>query len=53
MVFQDPFNSLSPRLNVGRIVGEALELHRPDLDAAARKAAVEQALEEVGLEPRR
>jgi len=50
MVFQDPFNSLSPRLNVGRIVGEALELHRPDLDAEARNAAVVQALEEVGLE---
>ncbi|MEO7937278.1 MAG: ATP-binding cassette domain-containing protein, partial [Burkholderiaceae bacterium] len=51
MVFQDPFNSLSPRLSVGRIVGEALELHRPDLDATARKAAVEQALTEVGLDP--
>ena len=51
MVFQDPYNSLSPRLNVGRIVGEALELHRPDLDAAARKAEVDKALEEVGLDP--
>jgi microcin C transport system ATP-binding protein len=51
MVFQDPFNSLSPRLNVGRIVGEGLELHRPDLDAAAREAEVAKALEEVGLDP--
>ena len=51
MVFQDPYNSLSPRLNVGRIVGEALELHRPDLDPAARKAEVDKALEEVGLDP--
>ncbi len=51
MVFQDPYNSLSPRLNVGRIVGEALELHRPELDAAARKAEVDKALEEVGLDP--
>jgi microcin C transport system ATP-binding protein len=51
MVFQDPYHSLSPRLNVGRIVGEALELHRPELDAAARKAEVDKALEEVGLDP--
>jgi len=51
MVFQDPYNSLSPRLNVGRIVGEALELHRPELDPAARKAEVDKALEEVGLDP--
>jgi microcin C transport system ATP-binding protein len=50
MVFQDPFNSLSPRLNVERIVGEGLELHRPDLDPEARRAAVVQAMEEVGLE---
>ena len=51
MVFQDPYNSLSPRLNVGRIVGEALELHRPELDPAARKAEVDKALDEVGLDP--
>jgi microcin C transport system ATP-binding protein len=50
MVFQDPFNSLSPRLNVGRIVGEGLELHHPEMDFEARAAAVAQALEEVGLD---
>jgi microcin C transport system ATP-binding protein len=49
VVFQDPFNSLSPRLTVGRIVGEGLELHRPDLDARARAAEVASILEEVGL----
>jgi microcin C transport system ATP-binding protein len=51
MVFQDPYNSLSPRLNVARIVGEGLELHRPDMDAATRTAEVAKALEEVGLDP--
>jgi microcin C transport system ATP-binding protein len=28
VVFQDPFGSLSPRMTVGRIVGEGLALHR-------------------------
>ena len=49
VVFQDPFGSLSPRMTIGRIVGEGLELHRPDLDAAGRAAMVAQMLEEVGL----
>ncbi|NLD70709.1 MAG: ABC transporter ATP-binding protein [Limnobacter sp.] len=50
IVFQDPYNSLSPRMTVGRIVGEGLELHRPELDADARRDAVVAVLEEVGLD---
>ena len=49
VVFQDPFGSLSPRMTVGRIVGEGLELHRPELDRAGREALVAQMLDEVGL----
>jgi microcin C transport system ATP-binding protein len=49
VVFQDPFGSLSPRMTVGRIVGEGLALHRPDLDRAARDALIVQMLDEVGL----
>jgi len=49
IVFQDPFSSLSPRRTIAQIVGEGLEVHRPDMDAAQRLAAVEQVLAEVGL----
>jgi len=49
VVFQDPFGSLSPRMKVGRIVGEGLELHRPELAREAREALVAQMLDEVGL----
>ncbi len=51
VVFQDPFGSLSPRMTVGRIVGEGLELHRPELDRAGREALVAAVLDEVGLGP--
>jgi microcin C transport system ATP-binding protein len=49
VVFQDPFGSLSPRMTVGRIVGEGLELHRPGLGRAERDALVATMLDEVGL----
>ena len=50
VVFQDPFSSLSPRLTVEEIVGEGLQVHAPELDAAQRRAQVVQALLEVGLD---
>ena len=49
VVFQDPFGSLSPRMTVGQIVGEGLELHRPELATAERERLVAQMLDEVGL----
>ena len=49
IVFQDPFGSLSPRLNVGEIVAEGLKLHEPKLTAAERAARVAEVLDEVGL----
>jgi len=51
VVFQDPYGSLSPRLSVGQIVGEGLEVHRIGKDRAEREAMVIAALEEVDLDP--
>jgi microcin C transport system ATP-binding protein len=50
VVFQDPYNSLSPRMTIEQIVGEGLALHRPELDAAARREAIVAMLAEVGLD---
>jgi microcin C transport system ATP-binding protein len=49
VVFQDPYNALSPRMTIGSIVGEGLALHQPQLQAAARRDAVVSMLQEVGL----
>jgi microcin C transport system ATP-binding protein len=49
VVFQDPLSSLSPRKTVEAIVGEGLEIHEPELDGAARRVRVIEALRDVGL----
>ncbi|MGI4944208.1 MAG: ABC transporter ATP-binding protein [Janthinobacterium lividum] len=49
IVFQDPYGSLSPRMSMGEIVGEGLQVHEPGLPRAARAARVLDALREVGL----
>ena len=49
IVFQDPFSSLSPRMSVGEIVGEGLDVHRIG-SAAERDRAIDHALHEVGLD---
>jgi microcin C transport system ATP-binding protein len=49
VVFQDPYGSLSPRMTIEQIVGEGIALHRPEVDAAARRQRVASLLEEVGM----
>ncbi len=49
VVFQDPFSALSPRMTLLQIVGEGLEIHRPELSPVQRRERVVEALQEVGL----
>ncbi|MEI6322687.1 MAG: ATP-binding cassette domain-containing protein [bacterium] len=48
-IFQDPFGSLNPRMTVGRIIGEALEIHFRALGAQERETRVAALLRRVGL----
>ena len=48
IVFQDPFSSLSPRMRVGDIIGEPLEVHT-NLSKQGVKNRVGEVLELVGL----
>ncbi|MCW7753793.1 dipeptide ABC transporter ATP-binding protein [Desulfobotulus sp. H1] len=50
MVFQDPFDSLSPRMTVGEIVGEGLEVHS-HMKTKERDVQIAQSLEAVGMDP--
>ncbi len=50
IVFQDPFSSLSPRMSVGEIVGEGLEVHRIGTKEE-RSVLIDRVLREVGLDP--
>ena len=50
MIFQDPYASLNPRMTVGSIVGEPLEVHNI-LSGKARRERVKELLNIVGLNP--
>ncbi len=50
LIFQDPYSSLNPRMTVGTIIGEPLEIHTK-LTAPERKTRVEELLSLVGLSP--
>src|SRR5574341_388520 len=50
IIFQDPYGSLNPRMRVGSIVGEGLELHKL-ATGTAKKRRVMELLGRVGLSP--
>jgi peptide/nickel transport system ATP-binding protein len=50
MIFQDPAESLNPRLTVGNILEEPFIIHKIG-DASDRKRRVAELLEKVGLQP--
>ena len=51
MIFQDPYASLNPRMTVGNIVGEPLEVHNIYPSKAERRERVQELLRVVGLNP--
>lgn len=51
IIFQDPYASLSSRMKVGQIIGDALAIHRL-ARGQARRERVGELLEVVGLSPR-
>ncbi|WP_423225005.1 ABC transporter ATP-binding protein [Candidatus Amarolinea aalborgensis] len=50
MIFQDPYASLNPRMTVGNIVGEPLDVHNMG-DKQSRRDRVAELLQIVGLNP--
>ena len=50
IVFQDPFSSLNPRMTVGQIIAEGLDIHGLE-SGSGRRDRVGQLLREVGLRP--
>ena len=49
IIFQDPSASLDPRMTVGEIVGEALDIHKLCPGKAERTERIDQLLDAVGL----
>jgi peptide/nickel transport system ATP-binding protein/peptide/nickel transport system permease protein len=51
MVFQDPYASINPAYRVSHGIMRAIELHRPDIRSADRRAEAVRVMEAVGLYP--
>ncbi len=49
IIFQDPSASLDPRMTVGEIVGESLDIHKLTSNKAERRERINELLDQVGL----
>ena len=49
IIFQDPSASLDPRMTVGEIVGEGMDIHGKNLSRAEREERIKELLDRVGL----
>ncbi len=51
MIFQDPYASLNPRMTVGEIIREPMDVHNIYANKEERNAKVQELLQVVGLKP--
>ncbi len=51
IIFQNPYNSLNPRMAIGTAIQEPLVIHQPQLTSQQRQERVQHLLEKVGLDP--
>jgi len=49
IIFQDPFSSMNPRMQVGAIIEEGIQAQQPELGIAERQTRVQNLLQQVGL----
>src|SRR5581483_10890304 len=51
MIFQDPYALLNPRMSIGSIIGEPLQIHGLAKGSRARKERIQDLMRVVGLNP--
>jgi oligopeptide/dipeptide ABC transporter ATP-binding protein len=51
VIFQDPYSSLNPRMKIGEIIAEPMQVHGTEPNRAAREARVRELLRLCGLPP--